>query len=392
MKKDYLKKYCTGCGLCKSYANMEFETDDRGFITPILDSEDKVLFCESVCPSAGISANDQGADIWGKRKSVYLGYAQDDEIRYHASSGGMITSICLYLLNEKIVDGILHIGVSDESVYSTALYCSTTKSELIQRSGSRYCISSPLAEISKLVEKDKKYAFVGKPCDVSALKNCMQMQEDLKKQVIFTLSFFCAGMPSDLANKRMIEELLGTKALCSKLSYRGDGWPGYAMALDDHGNCKKMEYEKSWGKILGRDVNYSCKFCVDGIGEMADIACGDAWYLTKQKKPDFAEQKGRNVVFARTDSGSEVLDHAQKQGYIYLEDFEKNIAELAYMQPYQQRRKATMLWKGAALRLFFRTVPRFNYRLLYKWQKNASIKDKLKVFLGTAKRIILNKI
>ena len=390
MKDGYLKKYCTGCGLCNAYMNIEYETDEKGFITPVLDDDEKINFCKKICPNTSKSFKMQSENLWGHYQAAYLGYAKDEEIRYHASSGGVITAICSYLLREKKVDGVLHIGVSEDRVYGTRLYCSTTKNQLIQRSGSRYCISSPLKNLKNIVESEKKYVFVGKPCDIIALKNYMQEDEELRKQIIVTLSFFCAGMPSDTANKKLIETLLGNDAMkCKTLNYRGDGWPGFAMATDANGNCKKIEYETSWGKILGRDVKYCCRFCTDGIGEMADISCGDGWYLNEDNKPDFEEKDGRNIIFARTNLGKEILHSAQSD--IQLSKLE-NTEEIGYMQPYQKRRKATMYWKILALRLFFRKLPPYDIKKLYYWQRQAKWSDRMKEFLGTIKRVLKNVI
>ena len=241
-----------------------------------------------------------------------------------------------------------------------------------------------------MLEPGKKYAFIGKPCDVTALKNYMQENKQLREQIIVTLSFFCAGLPSNLANEKLIDALIKKKSnQCKELNYRGNGWPGAASATDMDGNTGQIDYETSWGKILGRDVKYCCRFCTDGIGERADISCGDAWYLQENKTPDFAEREGRNVVFARTKLGEQILHRASKE--VVLTDF-KNIKELEYMQPYQKRSKATLFWKVMALRLFARKIPPYDRKKLYRWQTYASKNEKLKDFLGTIKRILKRAI
>ena len=390
MNRKYLKKYCTGCGLCGAYADVAYEMDEKGFLTPVLDSKEKIEFCEKVCPAAKESMKLQDDRIWGKYEAVCLGYAKDSKVRFHASSGGVLTALSAFLLKEKMVDGILQVGKTKEKVYGTELYCSKTKEEVFERSGSRYCISSPLKNIKKMLEPGKKYAFIGKPCDVTALKNYMQENKQLREQIIVTLSFFCAGLPSNLANEKLIDALIKKKSnQCKELNYRGNGWPGAASATDMDGNTGQIDYETSWGKILGRDVKYCCRFCTDGIGERADISCGDAWYLQENKTPNFAEREGRNVVFARTNLGEQILHCASKE--VVLTDF-KNIKELEYMQPYQKRRKATLFWKVMALRLFARKIPPYDRKKLYRWQTYASKNEKLKDFLGTIKRILKRAI
>ena len=96
---------------------------------------------------------------------------------------------------------------------------------------------------------------------------------------------------------------MGCDGKIKSLRYRGDGWPGYATATQYDGKVFKMDYNTSWGQILGRDIMKMCRFCLDGIGEMADISCCDAWYLTNDNKPDFSEADGRNAVFCRSKLG-----------------------------------------------------------------------------------------
>lgn len=57
-----------------------------------------------------------------------------------------------------------------------------------------YGISVPLKDILQIVQSDKKYAFVGKPCDVMALRRYLNKNEKLTKNIIYLLSFFlCRG-------------------------------------------------------------------------------------------------------------------------------------------------------------------------------------------------------
>ena len=67
MNRKYLKKYCTGCGLCGAYADVAYEMDEKGFLTPVLDSKEKIEFCEKVCPAAKESMKLQDDRIWTGR-------------------------------------------------------------------------------------------------------------------------------------------------------------------------------------------------------------------------------------------------------------------------------------------------------------------------------------
>ena len=54
---------------------------------------------------------------------------------------------------------------------------------------------------------NKKYAFIGKPCDVTVLKNFQKLNPIIAEVIPITMSFFCAGLPSIDAQKKLLEEM-----------------------------------------------------------------------------------------------------------------------------------------------------------------------------------------
>lgn len=255
--------------------------------------------------------------------------------------------------------------------------------------GSRYTISSPLSSIAKYLNMDKKFAFIGKPCDVMALRNYAIMDERVNKKILYMLSFFCAGMPSYTAGRILLDRLGMREEECISLTYRGEGWPGNTVAVNKNGNISKMTYGQSWGGILGRDVAKCCRMCLDGIGEAADISCADGWHVVDDK-PDFTEHEGRNVVFVRTKKGEELISKMLSEGVIVKEKCE--IEDLKKIQNYQFIRRVTMWDKCLALHIFGKVVPNYSKKFLICMRKNATLKDRLKIFFGTCNRIIKRSI
>lgn len=379
--------YCVGCGLCQSLGKAELEENKKGYFCP-KSGDQKWLF--DICPAGGSQCSDIDFNhIWGKTESVYFAWSSDSKLRKKASSGGALTEIASYLLDHKMVDGILHICAASDDPTKTAVCISTTRDELINRSGSRYTISHPLSVISNL-DTNKKYAFIGKPCDITTLKNYQRKYPDLARMIKITLSFFCAGLPSKDAQVKLIKEM-GCDGKIKSLRYRGDGWPGFATAVQHNGKIFKMDYNTSWGHILGRDIMKMCRFCLDGIGEMADISCCDAWYLTDDNKPDFSEAEGRNAVFCRTKLGKEIIKGCSYSGNLVVSDFPDYEEKLKYMQFYQYDRRATMFSKYIAMKLCFKPFPKYSFKIL-KYQKGVSLKRRLIIFKGTIGRIFRGKI
>ena len=95
MKEEkYYHDYCAGCGLCCEVAegaSMKMEED--GFYYPDKFSKDVLEVCRRVCPVNGRELEDMSrSEIWGGYKGKYLGWSTDKDIRYMASSGGVLLS------------------------------------------------------------------------------------------------------------------------------------------------------------------------------------------------------------------------------------------------------------------------------------------------------------
>lgn len=387
--------FCTGCGLCHSVAGVSFTTDEKGFKCPTLSDKDIPLL-KKVCPAAGNALNNYSdGSIWGVVRKAYLGNASDEEVRFRASSGGVITALCLYLVEKKLVDGVIQTRKHSGDPRLTETIVSTNREEVLTCCGSRYTTSSPLMMIKQQVEPGKKYAFVGKPCDISALRMFQKTSsEDWINQIKYMLTFYCAGQPSINANNKLLVEL-GCKDVkdCEDLRYRGYGWPGKAFARLKDGTENTMDYESSWMRILGRDTRRICRFCSDGTGEYSDISCGDAWYLDSANHPDFTERPGRNIIFARTEEGILLINAAIRDGYLSAEDFDMSRSnEIKLFQPYHYTRKASLSTLKIAMKLCGRDFPLYDISKLRKFGKGFSIKGKIYRFLGTLQRIKQGKI
>jgi len=361
------------------------------FIEPELSAND-VEFCKLYCPaSAKLNYGNWNKGLWGHVESAYYGFSNNEDVRYRASSGGALTAISSYLLDKHIVDGVIHSVSDTEHPWRTKTVCSKTVFELEETCGSRYAQSSPLKDILNLTRENGKYAFIGKPCDVLALKRFVNDNQELKDKIICCLTFFCAGVPSEAANIKLIETLGFTTVNCKKLSYRGNGWPGFATVVGKDGTENKMDYNSSWGKILGRDIRRICRFCMVGTGEVSDVVCGDAWYLGEDGYPDFSEHDGRNIILSRTVTGKTIVEKSIDAGYLCVKEYNWK-PELEKMNPFQYERKGTHVQKVLAMKLFNKRVPYDSILMLHKLENHVTQKRKWAIFKGTIGRIVRKKI
>lgn len=392
------KDLCLGCGLCeavygKDGATMQLQSN--GFLTPVIkksqiESEKIIL---RICPGINI-VNDQPFEnrdrIWGKVMGTYSGYSSDKEIQTKGSSGGIISAVAIFLLENKKVDAVLHVGGDSNDYQRNSLRVSRTRDEVLEYAGSRYAPAGVFNDIlAILLGNDDCYLFIGKPCDISALKNLLNEFPQYKERFKFFVSIMCAGIPSYNATQDVIETFDKVKLPIKDLTYRGNGWPGFFSFIDASERRHQMSYNDSWGKNLGKKIHFRCKICPDGIGLQSDFAAGDAWE-TKDGYPDFTEREGRSLILLRTPKATDLFHTMKQEGHVILQNLP--IEKIKIMQPYQYSRR-----KAVGARVIATTLGKrvsLNFKSMRIWTNLFSqpLTSSFREFIGTLKRILINKI
>ena len=241
--KKICKQYCTGCGLCQDILGCKLVLENSGFkeIDSSNITKEQIGKLKQLCPAFGNQCEYMDEEkLWGRRKSIHAAFASDKSVRYRASSGGVLTQLACYLLDNNLVDGIIHIGKDDKDPIGSKLYCSRTSHDVVSHCGSRYTSSSPFDGIKELLKSNEKYCFIGKPCDIAILRNWQKMDTSMAEMIPYALSFFCAGAPSRNVNLRLLEKIGCSYEKCVDLDYRGNGWPGFTTAIDINGKQHKI--------------------------------------------------------------------------------------------------------------------------------------------------------
>jgi coenzyme F420 hydrogenase subunit beta len=390
---------CTGCGACVAVlptGMLKMALDVNGWLRPkalrpLARADHQAV--RAVCPGIGLSHDNstQAAaiyqPIWGPVQRLSAGHARDAAVRHQASSGGVLSALLIHLLDSGQVDFVLHTRVAADDPLRNDAVLSSTKDDVVLGAGSRYAPASPVALLPQALARPGRFAFVGKPCDVAAVRKIIAIRPEMAERIPVLLSFMCAGTPSLHGSLEVLSRLGLKREDVTSFRYRGDGWPGLTRADTQDGRTATLDYNTAWGTILNRHVQPRCKLCADGTGEFADVTCADAWY-GKDGYPDFAERDGRSLLIARTAAGQSLVDSASEN--LVLEDFE--LAHLQSIQPYQFNRKAGMLARVSAMRLFRRQVPRYVRMGLGQCARLLSPWRQLKEFLGTGRRCIRGRI
>jgi coenzyme F420 hydrogenase subunit beta len=389
------KQLCIGCGLCEAVFgkdNLTMQLQPNGFLAPIIktpQSEAEQIILR-ICPGINIE-NDQPFGkherIWGKVLESYSGFSTDKEIRTKGSSGGIISAIAIFLLKTKAVDGVLQVGGDSNDYQRNSLRISKTREDVLACATSRYAPATVFNEILCVLQgSNDTYLFIGKPCDVSGLKNLLNEYPQYKDRFKFFISIVCAGIPSFNATQDVINTFEDVQYPLENLVYRGNGWPGSFSFSDASGNIFQMSYNDSWGKKLGKKIHFRCKICPDGIGLQADVAVGDAWE-TKNGYPDFTDREGQSLILLRTSKAIDLFRTMMNEDQVVLQELP--VEKLKFIQPYQYLRR-----KAVGARVLASSMGKgilFNFKGMRLWYNifYEPLKNTIREFAGTLKRILI---
>jgi len=187
---------------------------------------------------------------------------------------------------------------------------------VINYAGSIYAPVDIVKVLREVFKKGLRIALVGLPCHIRGLRKSFQYLSHLKDNVKLVLGLYCNNIPSSKAAGYAVKTLLKVDPeRVSRLTFRGHGWPGYAIVATDDGRVLKVSFPVFWDSGLGQYFyDESCFLCSDHTAELADISLADPW--TYQKDIGV----GKTLIVIRTKPGLEILRRAVESGYLEFEE------------------------------------------------------------------------
>ncbi len=350
---------CIGCGLCESLGGLDRvrivmtpEGRERPAVQAPLDDA-ALRLINAVCPGLTVEGPDPAASaadtqwdaVWGPALRIVKGHAADPAVRFQGSAGGSLSALAIYLLESGRVDFILHVAASTERPMRTQQHLSFDRAQVMEATGSRYGPAAPLVDIAQLLDRGRTFAFIGKPCDIAALRNLAKQDPRVDRLVPYMLSFFCGGA-SEFAKTRDLVEGFGLQEDdVALLRYRGLGNPGLTRVETKDGRKFSTTYRDLWRDEGRWMLQFRCKICADAIGELADIAVSDVW---PNGSPS-GEDEGFNGFIARTAKGRTLLEDAERAGALVLIE-DRDFRFLDNVQPHQVHKKQALTARLAAMR------------------------------------------
>lgn len=253
----------------------------------------------------------------GYYQNLYIGHVSEGEYRKNASSGGMGTWIFKELLENKIIDGVIHVK-KNKDVESEILFTyeiSRTIEEVQSGAKTKYY---PV-ELSKVLEVVKnnpgRYAIVGIPSFIKAIRLLSMIDPIINERIILTVGLICGHQKSAKFAEYMAWQV-GIKPgdlLDIDFRYKLDNAPADSYAIKMTGLINgKLEtivkpknelHGQNWG--LGYFKSLASDFTDDVFNETADLVIGDAWL------PEYANDSyGNNIIIIRNSLVNEIIQKA----------------------------------------------------------------------------------
>lgn len=329
---------CTGCGICTALCPKEaielIIDEKKGIYTPKLNIKNcnNCGICLKVCPGHEVDFKQLNLEIFGKEPedvlignylNCYIGHSTNHDIRYNSSSGGLVTQLLIFALEEGIINGALVTRMKKDKPLEPEPFIARTKEEIVEASKSKYCPVPANVVLKEILEskEGEKFAVVGLPCHIQGVRKVERGNKKLREKVVLHLGILCSHTNSFKGTEFLLHKLGIKRGKVMRIDYRGEGWPGKIKIGLINGEERYISNQDPlWNNVFNSFffVPHRCLLCNDLTAELSDISFGDAWLPEIVSK----EQAGKSIIISRTKIGEELLNAANSNGYIELSQIE----------------------------------------------------------------------
>lgn len=329
---------CVGCGMCAGVCpngNLTIRWNSHGTYEPMDGGKcgDGCGLCLSVCP---FHDRDEDQDALARRLfGNQVGIEHDSELGYHlrswaghvesggyrsaGASGGAATWFLVKLLDSGIVDRVICVAPTSDSECLFRFSCFDDPNDLRRSSKSAYYPVEMSEVIREVLRSDIRYACIGLPCFVKALRLAGERIPRIRQRIIVHAGLVCGQLKSRLFTELLARRLgLDVRSLDS-VSFREKDPAGPASELhfqaSDGAKTARLAWSNGYGECwtTGQLRIRACGFCDDVFAELADVAFMDAWLPLYM-----GDGRGTSIVLARTESAARVFEDGVGSGELAM--------------------------------------------------------------------------
>jgi coenzyme F420-reducing hydrogenase beta subunit len=352
--------FCIGCGACAAVPGSKIAISYTHIGTyqaiPLSPGGASITDAEAVCPFATLSIDEDklAADLFpdaaphaqiGRHLATYAGFVAEGKYRTQGSSGGLVTWLAARLLESGAVDGVAHVRPLEPTDRDDRLFAYAISRDLDKiRAGakSRYYPVEMSGVLSEIAQRPGRYAVVGVPCFIKAIRLMQRQQSVFAERIVFTIGLVCGHLKSAAFAHSLAWQMgihpthLRTIDFRYKLLDRPANKYGIRVwARDGAAPVTRPTSELfgcNWG--LGLFKYQACDYCDDVFAETADVSLGDAWL-----REYVSDSRGTNVVIVRTSYIEKALRDGVASGSLHLSEISAELVAQSQTSGLRHRRE-----------------------------------------------------
>ena len=358
---------CTHCGTCVGLSNKQLtmkQTENGPIPISVSDKINLDKLAYDACPGKGFNYPSLANNIFGSQvddwrigfyKEIFVGYSLNDSIRRNGASGGIITSLLIYLLKNKLIDGTVTVRQGSPKPWLAKPIIATTEDEIIKCAQSVYSPVSVNTIIEDIISFNGKLAFVGLPDQISSIRFLQSKNVTWSKKIKYVFGPYAGtNLYSGAIESFLRSHGYSNLNEIKELKYRDGEWPGYLKILMKNGTILKSK-KFYYNYLIPFYITKCSLFMVDFCNELTDISVGDAWH---PKYENLGE--GYSVIIARSQKGLNLLKQMKEQKRIALNKI--NLKDTINMHGHMidfKKRGSFIRFKFR--KMFGKKVPEFGY-------------------------------
>ncbi len=293
----------------------------------------------------------------GSYQHLSIAYSTAPEIRRTGASGGIISAICIWLLEKKKIEGVVCLRMSKTEPWMNEAFIAQSKEEVLEAAQSKYTISS-VNEILPEIQKFKgRLAYVGLPGQVQSIRKLQAIEHPSVEKIHYIFGPFY-GNTLHFSSISSFLRSYGKNdyTRIEKLYFRHGEWPGnMRVELNDGELIELKKFHANY--LIPFHILKNSLLCTDLSNEYTDISGGDAW------APVYEERgKGFSILVCRTSKGRKIIDEMKRENLLGMQEITEDDAIQMHSHGYDLKKR------GAFIRIRFRKwmgkpIPDYGYNL-----------------------------
>lgn len=332
--------FCSGCGVCVAACPTQAITITRdrcGSLRPTLSRQDTCNgcgFCMRVCPFLEMHPNEteigdelfgsqnmEFADEVGHFSTCWVGAVCDVKSRLSSSSGGLATWLLAELLRRGIADAVACVVDGFNRALNPFEYrLFESESDIVRGVGSKYCQVDISHVVRHMIGTPGRYAVVGLPCTLKALRRLCFMHQKLRERLTFMVGLTCSRVKTAYFTEYLVGQCGVTMEETAAIQFRVKKPPTssffYFKVVSLDGNEMYIpSSHHDYYRVMGSGCFSvsACRICDDIFAEVADVTFMDAWL------PEFdSEWRGTSLVVSRSATANGLFSAGASQCRIQL--------------------------------------------------------------------------